>query len=160
MTLRGRTVACGLVAASLLLPLAATGQDATEIPKEDGKIVFRDALTNEPLEFQYMPDQEITRAVEKFHETGENPYAGDEEAIAAGEQVYKSLCQACHMPDGSGRIGPSLNDDEWVRPRSDTEVGRFEIIYGGGAGAMQAFGRRITQDEILKVLAYIDTFRE
>jgi cytochrome c-L len=31
----------------------------------------------------------------------------------------------------------------------------FEIIYAGGAGAMQAFGRRLGQDEILKVMAYV-----
>ena len=41
--------------------------------------------------------------------------------------------------------------------RTDTEVGRFEIIYGGGAGAMQPFGRNISEDEVLKVMAYIDT---
>ena len=32
-------------------------------------------------------------------------------------------------------------------------------LTGGGAGAMQPFGRRIGQEDILKVMAYIDTFR-
>lgn len=159
MTPRGRKLALGLLAASLL-SAPAVAQDETDIPTRDGEIVFRDALTDEPLEFQYMPDQELTDAVEQFHETGENPYSGDADAIAAGEDLYRSLCQACHLADGSGRIGPSLDDDDWLRARTDTDVGRFEIIYGGGAGAMQAFGRRITQDEILQVMAYVDTFRE
>ncbi len=64
------------------------------------------------------------------------------------------------MPDGTGRIGPSLVDDEWKYPRADTDVGRFEVIYAGAAGAMQAFGRRMDQDQILKVMAYIEKLRE
>ena len=138
---------------------AAEGSEAAN-DAGSGEFVFRSALTNKPLEFQYRPDQEITPAVETFKETGENPYSGDDAAIAEGEEIYADLCQACHMPDGSGRIGPDLTDDEWLRERTHTDVGRFEIIYGGGAGAMQAFGQRIDQDEILKVMAYIDTFRE
>jgi cytochrome c-L len=139
---------------------AGAAASTADLPRaEDGKILFRDALTDEPLEFTYRPDQTITPAVEEFHQTGRNPYSGDSAAMAEGEKSYKKLCQACHLADGSGRIGPSLNDDEWVRARTDTEVGRFEIIYGGGAGAMQAFGQRIDQDEILKIMAYIDTFR-
>lgn len=123
------------------------------------EIEFRSALTDKPLEFKYRTDQTITPAVEEFHQTGVNPYAGDAQALADGEKVYQKLCQACHLKDGTGRIGPNLTDDQWTRARTDTEVGRFEIIYGGGAGAMQAFGRRIDQDDILKVMAYIDTFR-
>jgi cytochrome c-L len=40
-----------------------------------------------------------------------------------------------------------------------TDQGKFEIIYAGGAGAMQAFGRRITQDDILHVMAYLDELK-
>ncbi len=124
-----------------------------------GEVDFRTIVGDKPIKFEFRPDQEITPAVEKFHQTGTNPYAGDEQAIAEGKKTYAKLCQSCHLPNGTGRIGPSLADSEWNHPRLDTEVGRFEIIYAGGAGAMQAFGRRIDQDEILKVMAYIDTFR-
>lgn len=157
MNPRGRTSVLGLLAASLLLAGSAVAQDAT--PAED-QIVFLDALTNEPLEFQYRTDQEITEAVAEFHRTGQNPYSDDPDEIVVGEELYNTLCQACHLADGSGRIGPSLDDENWLRKRTHTEVGRFEIIYGGGAGAMQAFGQRIDQDEILKIMAYIDTFRQ
>ena len=122
-------------------------------------IAFLNALDNSPLEFKYRTDQTITEVVEVFHKTGENPYAGNADAIADGQKVYKKLCQSCHLKDGKGRIGPNLTDDQWKRARTGTDVGRFEIIYGGGAGAMQAFGRRIDQDDILKVMAFIDTFR-
>jgi len=123
-------------------------------------IDLRHALTGKPLELKYRTDQKLTEAVTAFHQTGENPYAGDSAAIEAGAKVYKKYCQSCHLKDGSGRIGPNLTDDAWQRERTDTEVGRFEIIYGGGAGAMQAFGRRMDQDDILKVMAFIDTFRD
>lgn len=124
------------------------------------EVQFLDPLNDEPITFDLMPDQEITPAVEQFRETGDNPYVGDETAIEAGEDIYKRLCQACHMPDGSGRIGPNLIDDQHKYDRTGTQKGMFEIVYVGGAGAMQAFGRRITQDEILEVLAYVHTLQE
>ena len=61
---------------------------------------------------------------------------------------------------GRGRIGPSLVGDNPKRARTGTERGRFEIIYAGGAGAMQAFGRRLDQNEILQVMAYLEVLRE
>jgi cytochrome c-L len=123
-------------------------------------LVFLHALDNQPIEFTYRPDQEITDAVEHMHTTGENLYAGDETVLEEGKKLYMKYCKACHLKDGKGRIGPNLRDDDWKRDRTGTEAGRFEIIYAGGAGAMQAFGKRIDQDQILKIMAFTDTFRE
>jgi cytochrome c-L len=123
-------------------------------------VEFLDPLTNEPLALEERPEQALTPAIEQFHATGENSYAGDPQAIAAGKQIYQRWCQACHMPDGSGRIGPNLNDAKWQYPRTATARGKFEIIYAGGAGAMQAFGNRLDQDEILKLIAFVDTLQK
>lgn len=123
-------------------------------------LVFLHALDNKPIEFTYRPDQEITEAVEHMHATGENLYAGDEAVLEEGKKLYLKYCKACHLKDGKGRIGPNLRDDEWKRARTGTEKGRFEIIYAGGAGAMQALGKRIDQDQILKIMTFTDTFRE
>lgn len=136
----------------------ATLTISTATPRADD-VTFLSTLNNKPLAFKYRTSQEITPAVAEFHSTGVNPYSGDEAAIADGKKIYAKLCQACHLRDGTGRIGPNLTDEEWKRARTGTDVGNFEIIYGGGAGAMQAFGRRIDQDDILKVMSYIDTFR-
>ena len=141
-----------LAAAAILL-------GASPAIPDDG-VQFLDPLTDEPIAFEYRPDQEITPAVEQMHATGENAYLGEEQAILDGEATYKKLCQACHMPDGSGRIGPSLIDDQHKYERTGSQKGQFEIVYAGGAGAMQAFGRRIDQDEILKVLAYVEALKE
>jgi cytochrome c-L len=138
------------VLAAVVLSLPAAGASGDEI-------VFLNALDNAPLEFKHRPEQELTPQVEEFHATGENPYAGDADAIAAGKVQYDKLCASCHLKDGKGRIGPNLTDDEWKYARTGTDVGQFEIIYGGGAGSMQPFGRKIDQDEILKLMAYMDT---
>lgn len=140
-----RLVSLAVVAALAAAPVAA------------GEITFRHALDDSPLDVATGPDAELPEAVNTFHETGENPYVGDEEAVAAGEKLYKKYCQACHMPDGTGRIGPNLVDDQWKYERAGTDVGRFEVVYGGAAGAMQAFSKRMSQDEILKVLAFVDS---
>lgn len=128
---------------------------------EDEPLVFRHALDDSILDvLTPRPEETFTPQVETFHITGENPYSGDDEAIADGRALYNRWCQACHMPDGSGRIGPALNDDAFLRPRVATDQGMFEIIYGGGAGAMQAFGVRMDQDDILRVMAFLKTLRE
>jgi cytochrome c-L len=118
------------------------------------EVQFRDPLNDEPLD---LPRADVSPAVAAFRESGQNPYAGDEQAIADGHALYKRWCQACHLPDGAGRIGPSLVDEQWTYERTGTHVGQFEIIYAGGAGAMQAFGQRLSQDEILRLIAFLDT---
>jgi cytochrome c-L len=118
-------------------------------------IQFRHALDNAPLKVPLPAGANLTEAVIHFRNTGTNAYVGDATAIAAGKQVYNRWCQSCHLPDASGRMGPSLVDDQVKYARGDTDVGMFEIIYGGAAGAMQAFGNRISQDDILKVIAYL-----
>ena len=152
-----------LAAALMLLAGGALAQQqATDEPERDaeGDIVFLHALDNQPIEFTWRPDQEITPAVQQFHKNAENAYSGDPAAIEAGEKVYAKLCQACHLKDGTGRIGPSLVGDSPKRTRTGTDRGRFEIIYAGGAGAMQAFGQRLDQDQILQVMAYVEVLRD
>ena len=53
-------------------------------------------------------------------------------------------------PTAPAAIGPSLVDDNPNGARTGTDRGRFEIIYAGDAGAMEAFGRRLDQDQTLQ----------
>lgn len=126
---------------------------------DGGELTFNHVLDKSRIEFTYKPEQQITEAVANFHKTATNAYNGDTAAIAEGKQLYEQYCAACHLKDGKGRIGPNLTDDEWRYPQVGTDKGMFEIIYAGGAGAMQPFGRRITQDQILQLMAYVQTFR-
>lgn len=148
-----------LALASLVLSAPALAQDPPLLQDSAGncpeKLPFTHVLTNKPLP-QFKPDEEITEAVDTFHCTGENAYDGNAEAIAAGQKEFR-LCASCHGPKGEGRIGPSLIDEAVKYERVATEHGEFEVIYGGAAGAMQPMGRRFTQDQILRIMAYIET---
>jgi cytochrome c-L len=140
----------------LVAALAATTAGAVQ-----AAVQFRHALDNAPLEVKPQPGEVETDAVKKFKEGGEDPYKGDAQALAEGKTLYEENCAACHLPDGSGRIGPSLIGNNWVRERAATDVGMFEVIYGGAGGAMQSFARRgMTQDQILRIMAYVRSLRK
>ena len=121
---------------------------------------FTSVIDDGPLDVKPLSGEELSPAVEKFYATGENPYNGDASALAEGKTLYAANCQACHLPDGSGQIGPSLIGDTHHYPRFTTDKGLFEIIYGGAAGAMQPFGKRLKQDEILKIMAHVRTLKK
>lgn len=146
------------LATALVIGLgSASAQSEAEAP--DGEpLEFTHVLDDSPLDVHTPREgEEFTEAVEEFHVTGENPYAGHEEAIAEGQTIYTGSCRACHGVEGRGGMGPPLNDEDVRRERAATDKGMFEIIYGGSAGAMQPFGDRLNQDEILRVMAYIDS---
>jgi cytochrome c-L len=124
-------------------------------------VEFRNALDDSPLDLTPVKGEEITDAVKSFYETGEDPYVGNADAIAEGKALYDANCQVCHKPDATGGMGPSLIDDTVISARANTDVGKFEIIHSGASGAMKAFSKRgITQDQILKIIAYIHTLKK
>jgi cytochrome c-L len=118
-------------------------------------ITFHHVLDGSPLDVSAKPGEAFSEAVIKFHKTGQNPYNVDSEAFGEGKDLYTSICQTCHMPDGSGRIGPSLVDRRHQYPQIATDIGLFEVVFGGAGGAMQPFSKRLSQDQILKVIAYV-----
>jgi cytochrome c-L len=121
------------------------------------EIEFRYAIDNSPLDVTPKPGESLTDAVQEFRRTGKNPYNGGEQAIADGRKLYMTYCQVCHLPDGSGRMGASLIGEKHAHERITHDVGLFEVIFGGAMGAMQPFSKRMTQDEILKVMAFVRT---
>lgn len=122
-------------------------------------IEFKYALDDSPLDVSPANGEALTEEVEAFHETGSNPYDGDDAAIATGKELYDENCQVCHGKVGEGRMCPSLVDDSYAYPRVNTDVGMFEVIYGGATGAMRAYKGRLTQDQILRVIAYVHSLK-
>ena len=149
-----RVVLVGLAAGVALT--AATGMGHG---RSAAAIAFRHIAFGTPLDVSPRPGETVTAAVAQFHETGQNPYVGDAAAAADGKQLYETWCQSCHMPDGSGRIGPSLIGPQHIHERTATDVGLFEAVFGGSLGAMQSFRDRLTQDEILRINAYVRSLR-
>ncbi len=154
---RTGTRAAGVVLGlGLLAGAVALAQDTA--PSRDG-VVFRHAVDDGPLDVSLRPGEPATEAVKRFQASGQNVYVGQPGAVGEGKQQYETWCQSCHLADGSGRIGPSLIDDVYNYKRTRTDIGMFEIILGGGAGAMQPFRDRLTQDQILKVIAYVHSLK-
>jgi cytochrome c-L len=142
------------------MAIAAIILGATLVPTL-AKIEFRSALDDSPLDMTPLPDEEITDAVKTFQETGTNPYDGQVEAIAAGKELYNTDCQVCHGKDGGGGMGLNLVDDKVAYPRVATDVGMFEVIHSGASGAMRSFkARGMTQDNMLKIIAYVRSLKK
>jgi cytochrome c-L len=151
-----------LVKTKRLTPLAAAvalaaGAAIGIPPGRAAEVEFRYAIDNSPLDVTPKPGEQLTEAAQEFRRSGKNPYNGQEQAIADGRKLYMTQCQVCHLPDGSGRMGASLTGEKHVHARISNDVGLFEVIFGGAMGAMQPFSKRMTQDEILKVMAFLRT---
>lgn len=124
-------------------------------------VEFKHALDDSALDMKPIKGETFTDAVKTFHETGNDPYNGNAEAIAKGKGLYDENCQACHHPDATGGMGPSLVDEVYANKRANSDIGKFEIIHSGASGAMRSFSERgVTQDQILLIIAFINSLKK
>ena len=86
--------------------------------------------------------------------------AGMGQAPVDPAKLFKTNCELCHGPDGSGNTGPGkafhaqdLRSDE-TQKQSDAAL--IEVITKG-RGKMPAFGAKLKSDDITKLVAYIRT---
>jgi len=84
-----------------------------------------------------------------------NPYHGNAAAIAEGKQTFTTICAACHKPDGTGLVGPSLVDSYWKY--GDTDADLFTTVSKGRPGGMPAWRAQLGTEKIWKALAYVET---
>jgi mono/diheme cytochrome c family protein len=85
--------------------------------------------------------------------------AGTDSANASsttGEQTYREICQACHMPNAEGGTGaasiPALAANPHVAD-ADFAVGR--VLHG--KGGMPAFAEMLSTEQIAGVVTYVRT---
>ena len=96
---------------------------------------------------ELQPGQATASAVQN------NPFEGQEEAIAEGKRLYNQYnCSGCHAA-GGGAIGPPLMDDEWIYGSSSANI--FWTIVEGRPQGMPAFGGRIAKDEVWRIAAFV-----
>ena len=85
-----------------------------------------------------------------------NPYAGNAARIAVGAKLFVSYnCMDCHGADGSGAMGPSLQDGRWHFGGTAGDV--FQSIYEGRPDGMPSWGGRISDDQIWTLAAYVQS---
>jgi cytochrome c oxidase cbb3-type subunit 3 len=84
-----------------------------------------------------------------------NPYHGDRAALAEGQAVFVSICAACHKPDGTGLVGPSLVDPYWKYGNDDASL--FASVSQGRPAGMPPWGTQLGTEKIWKALAYLET---
>lgn len=94
-------------------------------------------------------------AIRAANEPTANPYHGDEGAIARGAETWATICVACHLPEGTGLVGPSLVDPYWKYGHSDAEL--FATVSEGRPLGMPPWGAQLGTEKIWQVLAYMET---
>ena len=85
-----------------------------------------------------------------------NPYEGNARAVDEGAKLFVAYnCADCHGAEGSGAMGPSLQDGRWHFGGSAAAV--FQSIYEGRPDGMPSWGGRISDDQIWRLVAYVRT---
>lgn len=101
-----------------------------------------------------------------------NPFAGDEDAITMGKEVFEDKCLECHGPEGLGdgprsvNLNPKpvdLSDSAVMANRSDGYL--FWRVSKGGLmepfnSGMRSFEMALTEEQRWQVISYIRTFSE
>ncbi len=140
---------------SLILTAVLVARPATSTAAEDGPLQFRQTASGELLDVSLSPGERATPAVEQLHKTARNSYIDNADAVAQGAELFATHCVICHGPEGTGRIGPNLVDENYLYPSNRTDKGLFESIYGGTVNLMTGWKGRLAQDDILKLIAYL-----
>jgi cytochrome c oxidase cbb3-type subunit III len=83
-----------------------------------------------------------------------NPYEGNTARRDEGAKLFIAYnCMDCHGADGSGAMGPSLQDGRWHFGGTNGEV--FQSIYEGRPEGMPSFGGRISDADVWRLVTYV-----
>jgi mono/diheme cytochrome c family protein len=73
-----------------------------------------------------------------------------------GEELFKGICQGCHMPDAKGAVGagayPALADN----PRLVAPIYPLLVVVNGQR-AMPSFGEDLSDEQVANVINYVRT---
>ena len=104
-------------------------------------------------------------AMRRAYEEAQPPVVITDEMLAAaldnkeqldlGKQAFNMNCATCHGDQGQGLIGPNLTDDHWLYGAKLTEIHR--VVQDGTPNGMPPWGKILSPDEMVGVIAYIDT---
>ena len=76
------------------------------------------------------------------------------EMIAAGQEVFKTNCVACHKEDMTGLVGPNLIDEEWLHGGEIGDIYRT-VTYGVPSKGMVSWEPMLGDEKVRQVVAYV-----
>jgi PQQ-dependent dehydrogenase (methanol/ethanol family) len=82
-----------------------------------------------------------------------NRFAGNRQAIEAGQTLYSRNCSVCHGPAAQGDRGPSLVSGVFPHGGADGEI--FLSIRAGIQGTQMPSFTQLSNDQIWQVIAYL-----
>jgi cytochrome c oxidase cbb3-type subunit 3 len=87
-----------------------------------------------------------------------NPFGQDPMTLNAGRLYFNRYnCSGCHGGHAGGGMGPSLRDESWIYGNDDAQI--FGSISEGRAHGMPAWGMKLPDEVIWKLVAYIKSLR-
>lgn len=76
--------------------------------------------------------------------------------MQSGEQVYRQVCQACHMADGKGATGAATFPALAGNVRLSAAAYPITMVLNG-RGAMPALGSSLKPEQVAAVVGYVRT---
>jgi cytochrome c oxidase cbb3-type subunit 3 len=76
-----------------------------------------------------------------------------ENYVAAGKQLYGSLCAACHGEAAKGSVGPDLTASKYKYGKARLDVAKS--ISEGRPNGMPAFSSQITPEQVESLVEYV-----
>jgi mono/diheme cytochrome c family protein len=73
-----------------------------------------------------------------------------------GEDLFKNICQGCHMPDAKGAIGAGAYPALAANPRLVAAIYPITVVLNGQR-AMPNFGESLTDEQVANVINYVRT---
>lgn len=154
-----------LVVCAILIPACSSGES---VEAEDQEPMEEEQLDENEEEGIAHPHIDAPDEFERLT----NPFSGDADAIARGEEIFEDKCVECHGPEGAGD-GPrsvflnpkpvDLGDSTMMADHSDgylfwrvTKGGLMEPFNSG----MKAWEMALTEEQRWQVISYIRTFSE
>ncbi|MBI3519165.1 MAG: c-type cytochrome [Bacteroidetes bacterium] len=78
--------------------------------------------------------------------------------IAAGKDVFKANCAACHGQSGEGTVGPNFTDEYWLHGGSIQDIFK-SIKYGWVEKGMKSWKEDLSPMQIAQVASYIKSLK-
>jgi mono/diheme cytochrome c family protein len=75
---------------------------------------------------------------------------------ASGEQVYRQICQACHMADAKGGVGAGAIPALAANPRLNAAAYPITVVVRG-KGGMPPFSTILNPEQVAAVVTYVRT---